>query len=47
MSEIVKADERVYGFGILGCGMIANMHAKAVEDLADATLVGVADSRVE
>ena len=22
-----------YGFGIVGCGMIANFHARAIEDL--------------
>ena len=31
-------------FGILGCGMIAEYHARAVISLADAKLVGVADS---
>lgn len=27
------------GFGIIGCGMIANFHAKAIRDIADAQLV--------
>lgn len=29
-------------FGIIGCGMIANFHAKALSDLAEAELVGAA-----
>ncbi len=29
-----------YGFGIVGCGMIAHFHAKAIADLNDAKLVG-------
>src|SRR5690242_17546086 len=28
------------GFGIIGCGMIARFHAKAIADLTDAKLVG-------
>lgn len=28
------------GFGIVGCGMIANFHARAIADIADAKLVG-------
>lgn len=30
-------------FGIVGCGMIADFHAKALESVSDATLVGVTD----
>lgn len=30
----------MYGFGIVGCGMIAKFHAKAIADLEDAQLVG-------
>jgi UDP-N-acetyl-2-amino-2-deoxyglucuronate dehydrogenase len=29
-----------YGFGIIGCGMIARFHAKAIADLPDAKLIG-------
>jgi predicted dehydrogenase len=35
------------GIGIVGCGMIANFHAKAIADAAGAHLVGVADMRPE
>lgn len=31
------------GFGIIGCGMISNFHAKAIADAAGAELIGVAD----
>lgn len=31
------------GFGIIGCGMIANFHAKAIEDIRGAKLVGCFD----
>ncbi|MBQ8173954.1 MAG: Gfo/Idh/MocA family oxidoreductase [Clostridia bacterium] len=33
----------MYKFGILGCGMIANIHADAVKELENATLCGAAD----
>jgi len=29
-----------YGFGIIGCGMIARFHAKAIADVPDAELIG-------
>ncbi|MDO4551076.1 MAG: Gfo/Idh/MocA family oxidoreductase [Planctomycetia bacterium] len=32
-----------YGFGIIGCGMIANFHAKAIADCPDAKLIGCYD----
>ncbi len=32
-----------YGFGIVGCGVIASFHAKAIGDLSGARLVAVAD----
>ena len=38
---------RIFRFGILGCGMIANVHAQAVLGIADAELVGVADNNPE
>ncbi len=31
------------GFGIIGCGMIAGFHAKAIADLNDAEVVGCFD----
>ena len=36
----------MYNFGILGCGMIANIHADAIRKIDNAILVGVADSNV-
>ena len=40
--------ERKIGFGIIGCGVIADFHANALFDLpADAVLVGAADARPE
>ncbi len=36
MSNVMK-------FGILGCGMIANMHAQAIQSMEDAKLLGVSD----
>ena len=33
-----------YGFGIIGCGMIANFHAKAIEDVRGARLVACYDT---
>lgn len=36
--------QRAVRFGILGCGMIANFHADALAQLADARLAGVADA---
>lgn len=32
-----------YGFGIIGCGMIANFHARAIEDLRGAKLIACYD----
>ena len=32
------------GFGIIGCGMIANFHAKAIEDVRGAKLVACFDT---
>lgn len=34
---------KIYKFGIIGCGMISNIHAKAIQSLEEAELVGVAD----
>ena len=35
--------EKVHGFVIVGCGVIAPFHAQAIEDLSNARLVGVVD----
>ena len=32
------------GFGIVGCGMIANFHARAIGDVAGAKLVACYDA---
>lgn len=34
----------MYQFGILGCGMIAGIHAAAIHEIENATLAGVADN---
>jgi len=39
--------ERIYGFGIVGCGVIAPFHARAIADLQNARLVAVADPTPE
>jgi len=39
--------ERTFGFGIVGCGVIAPFHARAVADLPNARLVAVADTVAE
>jgi len=41
------AKNRKYGFGIVGCGMIANFHARAIGDLKDARLVACYSRRPE
>ena len=33
-----------YGFGIIGCGMISNFHARAIGDLRGARVVGCYDA---
>lgn len=39
--------EKIYKFGILGCGNIANTHADAIKNIQNAQLVGVADNKRE
>ena len=34
----------MYRFGVLGCGMIAGIHAAAIHEIENATLAGVADN---
>ena len=36
-----------YGFGIIGCGMIAKFHARAIADIRGAKLVGCYDTFAE
>ena len=36
-------EKRIYGFGIVGCGAIAAIHASVIEALDNARLVGVCD----
>ncbi|MBT6722507.1 MAG: gfo/Idh/MocA family oxidoreductase, partial [Planctomycetaceae bacterium] len=35
------------GFGIVGCGMIANFHARAIADIRGAQLIGAYSRRLE
>ena len=37
------ADKKSYGIGIIGCGMIADFHAKAIEAIPNAHLVNMMD----
>ena len=40
----IEMAKRRLGFGIIGCGMIAEYHVSALEDLHDkAKIIGVAD----
>ena len=39
--------QRTFGFGIIGCGVIAPFHARAVSELPNARLVAVADTVAE
>lgn len=38
-------NERIHGFGIVGCGVIAPYHARAIAELPEARLVAVADPK--
>lgn len=40
-------ETRPFGFGIVGCGMIANFHARAIADLPNARLIGGYSRRAE
>ena len=37
------SENKTYGFGIFGCGVIANTHAKVIGEIENATLCGCAD----
>jgi UDP-N-acetyl-2-amino-2-deoxyglucuronate dehydrogenase len=39
--------KRQYGFGIIGCGVIAPFHVRAIADLPNARLVAVADEQID
>ena len=41
------AKKNAFGFGIVGCGMIANFHARAIGELRGAFLVGCCSRRAE
>lgn len=40
-------EKKILRFGIVGCGMIANVHARALRSLEGVALAGVADARKE
>lgn len=37
-------NKEVIGFGIIGCGMVSEWHAKAILEISGAKLVGVTDT---
>ena len=41
---MIEENTMAHGFGIIGCGMIANFHAKAIADLKNAKLVACFDT---
>jgi predicted dehydrogenase len=41
--KLEKKVQMTIGFGIIGCGMISNFHARAIADATGAELIGVAD----
>ena len=41
--KMMNDAKSVVGFGIVGCGMIADFHVQALRSIADAHLIGVAD----
>lgn len=43
----MSTPKRNIRFGILGCGLIASVHADAISHIENATLVGVADNKYE
>ena len=40
---MMKDNKKKVGFGILGCGMISDTHARAILEIEDAELLGVCD----
>jgi UDP-N-acetyl-2-amino-2-deoxyglucuronate dehydrogenase len=40
----IRMTKSIIGFGIVGCGTIANWHAKAIAQVQDAKLIAVADN---
>ena len=43
----MNESKKKFRFGILGCGMIASVHAEAILSLPDAELAGAADFNPE
>ncbi len=43
----MRCDQKTVAFGIVGCGMIANFHARAIAKIKNATLLGVSDKNKE
>ena len=39
--------DKIFGFGIIGCGVISKWHADSIEGIEDAKLVGAYDTRYE
>ena len=37
---------KTYGFGIIGCGMISEFHAKAIKDISNGKLIAVSSRKV-
>ena len=40
-------EKKTYGFAIIGCGVIANIHAAAIARVENAKLIGVYDFSLE
>ena len=38
---------KVFGFGIIGCGVISKWHADSIEQIEDAKIIGAYDLRFE
>ncbi len=38
---------KIFGFGIIGCGVISKWHADSIEQIEDAKIIGAYDSRFE
>ena len=38
--------KKIWNFGILGCGLVANIHTEALSRIEEANLIGVADNNL-
>jgi UDP-N-acetyl-2-amino-2-deoxyglucuronate dehydrogenase len=47
LNSVTNSSGRIYGFGIVGCGVIANLHAAALAKIENASLVAAMDFRVD